>query len=176
MLAAQVSLPEQFNALARRKGWQTVCDTGLVFDDADLASIVAICETARGSRPVTLRSELTARALGRHLRNLTFIEREQPATGPRRYRFGFLGSTLARRCGEQTGKYIDAVIPQPYLDCWLAGYDMIREWRAPVRFVSTVHSLKLDYLCTESVIVPLADASGAVTSYLLSAAFTARVR
>ncbi len=176
MLAPRSSLPDQYNARAAREDWWTRCDPAFAFECADLADLVAIWQTARGNRALPLRTDLTPRALGRHLKNVAFVERVAPDGVPHRYRFGFFGSSLARRCGEQTGKFIDDVIGPPYLESWHAGYDMMTEWKAPMRYVSTLRSLKLDYLSTESAVMPFAGEDGTVASFLMSAHFTPRIR
>jgi hypothetical protein len=175
MLAPRPSLPEQYNARARREGWCTVCDPSLAFESPALAEIVAVWQTVRAGRPLPARTDFSARALARHLKNIAFIERVQLPTGPRRYRFGFFGSGLARWCGDRTGSFIDEAIPPPYTESWHAGYDMLAQYRAPLRYVSTLRSLKLEYLSTESAVLPLADAQGEATVFLLSAAFTPQV-
>jgi hypothetical protein len=175
MLAPRPSLPDQYNALARRKDWWSCCDATLAFENADLAAIAGIWQAARGARPMPLRNDLTPRALGRHLRNIAFVERVAlPAA--RRYRFGFFGSGLARRMGDRTGMFIDEVIAPPYIDAWHEGYDMMCAWKAPLRFVSVLRSLNLEYLSTESAVMPFADETGAVSCFLLSAAFTPLVK
>jgi len=176
MLAFCSSPPDQFNARATREDWWTRCDPALAFENADLAALVAIWQSARGTRQMPVRSDLTPRALGRHLRNIAFVERVAPAGTARRYRFGFFGSSLARRMGDHTGKFVDEVIRPPYLEAWHAGYDMMCEWKAPVRYISTLRSLNLEFLSTESAIMPFADETGAVACFLLSAAFSPLVK
>lgn len=176
MLALRSSPPDQFNACAAREDWWTRCDATLAFESAELAELVAIWRAARGTRPMPMRSDLTPRALGRHLRNITFVERVAPPGAARRYRFGFFGSSLARRMGDRTGKFVDEVIRPPYLEAWHAGYDMQCEWKAPMRYVSTLRSLNLEFLSTESAIMPFADETGAVGCFLLSAVFSPLVK
>jgi hypothetical protein len=53
---------------------------------------------------------------------------------------------------------------------------MTTAWRAPMRYVATLRSLKLDYLSTESIVLPFVDETGAVTSFLMSLHFTPRIR
>jgi hypothetical protein len=175
LVATRQSPPDLFNARARREGWCSVCDPALAFECQDLAEVVAIWQAMRAGRALPTRADFTARSLARQLRNIIFVERVHAPAAERRYRFGFFGSGVARWMGDRTGKFIDEVIPAPYTEIWHISYDMATEWRRPLRFVSTLRSLNLEYLSTETAAMPLADESGAVTGFLVSAAFTPQV-
>ena len=165
------SLPDRLNAQAKREHWPTLCDDRLVFDDPRLNDLSVLWHAVRGSRVLPQRTDFTARALLRHLRDILFVE----LVPPHRYRFGFHGSGLARYTGDWTGKLLDDAVPAKFRDSWYASYDATLEQGAPLRFVSHLHAFDLDYMTAETLLAPLGDASGAPCGLLVSVVYTPRV-
>jgi len=166
---------DAFNTRAGREGWAAVCDASLSLDSPQLHDLLDIWRRTAGTRPMPARADFTARALIRHLKSISFIERVQPAEGPRRYFFRMIGREQLRGAADGTGKYLDEVIAPRFIASWNAAYDMVIDSATPIRFVSNFHALKLDFLTAESLIMPLADAAGAPWGFLTSTAFTPRV-
>lgn len=168
MLAQVSSASERFNALAAREKWPTLCDERLDFDSDRLADLFDIWQSVRGARPLPQRADFSARVLARHLQHLTFVDCLSAAGGTRRYRFRLFGSALARHTGDLTGKFLDEAIPAAFLPSWLATYDTAIEMRAPLRFTARFRAAHLEHIMAESLVAPLADASGAASGLLVS--------
>ena len=175
MSAQLQSLPELFNARARREGWPTASDDRLVFDNPRLNDLVGVWQAVRGSRSLPLRADFTARALVRHLRDVAFAECVREPGTARRLRFGYYGSGLARYSGDCTGKFHDEVIPAQFITSWYASFDLVLELAAPLRFVSQIRAFNLEYMTAESLVAPLGDANGVPCGFLVSATYTPRV-
>lgn len=176
-MSAQFSpLSDQFNARAAREGWPSVCHAHLAFDSGTLNELLAVWQTARGTRPLPMRSDFTARMLLHHLPNIAIVECVPEYASAHRYRFRLVGSGLTRYTGETTGKFLDEVIPPAFLESWSFAFDTVLALRMPLRFVSQFRSLALDYMTSESLAAPLCDAQGMPCAILSSVVYTARVK
>jgi hypothetical protein len=168
MLAQVSSASERFNAQAVREKWPTLCDERLDFDSDRLSALLDIWQAVRGARALPQRADFAARVLAKHLQHLTFVERLAAADGGRRYRFRLFGTALARHTGDLTGRFLDEAIPAPFLPSWLASYDTTIEMRVPLRFTARFRAAHLEHIAAESLVAPLADASGAASGLLVS--------
>jgi hypothetical protein len=151
MLAQTTSAVEGFNARAAREKWAALCDEGLGFESAKLASLLAIWRSVKGERPLPAREDFSARLLAKHLRDITFVERVGA-----RYRFRLFGSALAAMTGDWTGKFLDEVVPEPFLASWVATYGTTLETGAPLRFVARFRASHLEHVMAETLTAPLA--------------------
>lgn len=167
--------PNLFKARADRDGWAVVCDENLVFNNAKLKAVLDIWQTVRGTRPLPMRADFTARILLLHLPDIAFIERLIGADGARRYRFRLVGSAQAATAGDFTGKFLDEVIPAANIESWLLAFDSVLAMRQPLRIVSRFRALDLAYMTAESFIAPLGDANGVPCGLLTSVAYTPHV-
>ncbi len=172
MLSRAISIPDEFNARASREKWPAVCDAQLKFDSPRLGALLDIWRATSGARPMPQRGDFTARALAKHLQNLTFVERLQEVPGPRRYRFRLFGSGLARFTGDWTGRFLDEVIPEAFLATWLATYDAAIAMGAPLRFVSRFRAAHLEHIMAESLLAPLCDETGSASGLLISVVYS----
>ncbi len=166
---------DAFNLRAGREGWAVVCDASLSFDNPQLAELYAIWRAVAGTRRMPMRADFSARALVRHLKSISFVERVKAGDGSRRYFFRMVGRDQIRNGADGTGKYLDEIIAPAFIASWYAAYDMVMDAATPLRFVSHFHSLDLDYLTAESFVSPLGDAAGAPWGLLTSTHFTPRV-
>jgi hypothetical protein len=171
MLAQELSALDDFNARAMREQWHTQCDEKLIFDNPKLAQLRDIWLAVRGGGGLPQREDFTARILGRHLQNLTFVERVE-AGGARRYRFRMFGSGLARFIGDCTGKFLDEVVPEIFLASWLAAYDLAIAAKAPLRFVSRFRAAELEHVRAECFAAALAGEGGRPWGLLVSVAYS----
>lgn len=165
---------DDFNARAGREGWAAVCDASLTFDSAQLMDLLEIWRTATGARQMPMRADFTARALVRHLKDISFIERVADGERPRRYLFRMIGRGQIRSGADGTGKFLDEIIAPPFIASWNAAYDMALDIAAPLRFVSNFRSLGLDYMTAESLVAPLGDAKGGPWGLLTSTVYGPR--
>jgi len=164
---------EAFNARARRERWPVVCCAPPHFDSGALADIAAIWDFVRGDQALPVRSEFSARALGRHMGCITFIDLVwQPAAMTPRYRMGFFGSRLSVYAGDLTGRFVDEAVDAELVPTWYAEFAVAAALLAPVRFVSRVRAFRLDLASAETLLAPLANASGEVGGFVLAAAFS----
>lgn len=175
-MTAHVVLPcpvEAFNTRARSENWPVVCCAPPHFESDALADIAAIWDFVRGDSALPVRADFTARALGRHMSCLTFIDLVwQPAAMTPRYRMGFFGSRLSVYAGDLTGKFVDEAVEAELIPTWYAEFAVVAALRAPARFVSRVRAFRLEFAKAETLLAPLADRDGAVGGFLLAAAFS----
>lgn len=163
---AEQSPWERFNARSAAGRWATHCDATLAFESARLLDLLAIWrDTGRGALP--RREDFTARMLAKHLRHLTFVERQGV-----RYRFRLFGSALAEMTGDWTGKFLDEAVPEQFLPSWVATYDATIEALAPLRFVARFRASHLEHVMAETFVAPLADDGGAASGLMISVAYS----
>jgi hypothetical protein len=167
--------PDQyFNMRAQEACWPVQCDAALAFDNAELRALHGAWLATAAGRPAPMRTDFTARMLGRLLRQLTFIEREVDDAGARRYRFRFFGSALSPLNGDLTGRYLDEIVPEPHLQSWLAAYDLVLSSLTPLRFKSCYNLPALEHLRAESYAAPLLGADGRAAGLLTASIFAPR--
>jgi hypothetical protein len=172
MLAAEtLSAVDEFNARATREQWRTQCDDKLIFDSPKLAQLRDIWQMVRGPREIPRRTDFTARILGKHLQNLTFVERVQ-SDGTHRYRFRMYGSTLARYLGDCTGKYLDEAVPKSFSVVWFATYDTVIAARRPLRFMARFRAGELEHIAAECFVSPVAADDGSPWGLLVSVIYS----
>ena len=162
---------EEFNARSVRERWAAFCDDKLVFESPKLAQLRDIWRSVRGERDMPRREDFTARILGKHLKQLTFVERVEEG-GMRRYRFRLFGSTLARYIGDSTGKYLEEVVPEKYIASWLATYDLVIDTRKPHRFVARFRAEHLEHVAAETLVAPLAGDAGKPWGLMVSVIYS----
>jgi hypothetical protein len=171
MLAKATTAVEEFNARATREQWHTQCDDKLIFDSPKLAQLRDIWLSVRHDRVMPKRGDFTARILGRHLQSLSFVERAEE-DGVRRYRFRMFGSGLARFIGDCTGKYLEDVVPENFVDTWYATYDLVIDTGKPLRFVSRFRAAELEHVQAETFIAPMAGEAGKPWGLLVSVIYS----
>jgi hypothetical protein len=171
MLAQLISAAEEFNARSAREHWAAVCDDKLIFESPKLAQLRDIWLSVRGEREMPRREDFTARNFGKHLRHLTFVERVEEG-GSRRYRFRLFGSALGRYIGDSTGKYLEEVVPQQFIESWLATYDLVIATRKPHRFVARFRAEHLEHVTAETLVAPLAGDVGKPWGLMVSVIYS----
>jgi len=175
MVPSVQPLWDSFNARAGREAWPTICDASLTFDSPQLKDLLDIWRHVAGTRRLPMRADFTARALIRHLKYISFVERVRSGDGQHRYFLRMVGRSQVRNGVDGTGKYLDEIIAPCFIASWNAAYDMVMQSATPLRFVSNFRALDLDHLTAESVVLPLGDAAGAPWGLLTSTNFTPRV-
>lgn len=171
MLGQFISPAEEFNARSARGHWAAVCDDRLIFDSPKLAQLRDIWQAVRGEREMPRREDFTARNFGKHLRYLTFVERVEEG-GTRRYRFRLFGSALGRYIGDSTGKFLEEVVPQQFIESWLATYDLVIATRKPHRFVARFRAEHLEHITAETLVAPLAGDAGKPWGLMVSVIYS----
>jgi hypothetical protein len=172
MLAAKtMSVVDAFNAHAAREQWHTLCDDKLIFDSPKLAELRDIWKSVSGAREMPKREDFTARALGKYLQYLSFVERVEE-DGRRRYRFRLFGSALSRYIGDSTGKYLEEVVPEMFIASWLATYDLAIDTRRPLRFLSRFRAAEMEHVQAECLVAPLAGEGAKPWGLLVSVMYS----
>lgn len=166
MSAQPLSASDRFNALSVAERWHTQCDATLGFENERLAALLGIWRGA-AKDALPRREDFTARMLAKHLRHLTFVERQDG-----RYRFRLFGSALAEMTGDWTGKFLDEAVPAQFRPSWTATYDATIETRAPLRFTARFRASHLDHVMAETFVAPLADDGGAASGLMISVAYS----
>jgi hypothetical protein len=158
-----------FNERAKASGWTFSCGPATGFDHPSLSGALALWrEKARG-RTMPARSDMTARLMKPYMPHMSLLEKVATAKGAR-YRVRLHGTALASYAGDQTGKFLDEVIPPSLVGSYTSVYDTMLELLEPMRVVRDFQVPELDYLAGESLIAPL-SAPGKPTPLILSVTY-----
>src|ERR1700691_1103037 len=147
-----------FNAQAEAQGWEQLCDPGLSYEHRDFAAVLALWKTQARDGALPLRTDMSARLLKTYLPHIALKERVQE--NPSRYRWRLTGTRVAQIIGERTGTFTDEGAPPKLSARWNASCDLILAARTPLRFIGRVLANNKDYLSSDLLFMPLADAAG----------------
>src|SRR5260221_4605598 len=159
---------EKFNSEATRDGWPIRCDPSLGFVARPLRTALAVWRTAAGDRPWPARADLTPRAMKSFLPDLSIVDVERSNRGLR-FRARVTGTNLARTFGNAPGKFLDEVVPSPFLERWQAMLRLALEVGGPVRTTSRVDFREQTYLHVETFYAPLGEPGMAPDAVLIVA-------
>ncbi len=149
-----------FNALAGREGWPTLCDHTVRFTRAELVSLLALWRQKAQACGLPTRADMTPRVLKPFLRDIAIYERVPHASGGHRYRVRVVGDTFAHVMGDLIGKFIDDAVPAKFLPRWIASLDATLAAAAPLRFLSRSDTNDMSFLVAEYFSAPLAGPDG----------------
>ena len=116
------SVAEAFNIRAADGAWGSFCDAELAFEHPALAAVLELWRDKAGSRPIPARSDFSLRVLKAFLPDIALYERVALDVVPR-YRVRIMGASFAETMGDLTGKFLDDVVPEPFLQRWYAALD-----------------------------------------------------
>jgi hypothetical protein len=150
----------EFNALAAREGWPTLCDRTVHFDRPELAALLSLWHQKAGPSGIPARADMTPRVLKPFLRDVAIYERVSDGAGSRRYRVRLLGDTVAHVMGDLTGKFIDKAVAPKFLPRWYASLDATLAAGAPLRFLSRSDTNDMSFLVAEYFSAPLLGPDG----------------
>lgn len=136
-------------------------DTELQFLRPELDALYQVWRRICARKGHASRADFDARAIKAHLRNLSVLDVVPQSDGSRRYRYRYFGSAVADVFGEQTGHYLEQFIPPERMARWRMGHDLVALSGRPVRFLINYTSPLIDYLSSESLVLPLSEESGA---------------
>lgn len=117
------------------------------------------------------RADFGARELKPFLRNVVILD-VVPHQMRRRYLHRLVGSAIAARMGEMTGKFLDEILPPPVLEKTAAFFDAVIEQRCPLRAVNDYDLESISHTRGEIFLAPLAD-DGATPNMLLTVSYIA---
>jgi hypothetical protein len=138
-------------------------DTALDFDRRELNALRDVWRQKCTGKGFATRADFDARTIKSYMRNMTILDVLPQADGTRRYRYRYFGSSIVEVFGEHTGHYIEEFIPPERMARWTAGHDLVVLSGRPLRFVINYNSPAINYLSSESLVLPLSDDSGTVT-------------
>jgi hypothetical protein len=154
--ADRVAKFEALNARARRAGWPLQADATLSFDAPLLREAYAMWQAKAGGRRWPTRAEITPRAMKNFLADTAIVDVVYEP-GKIRYRLRVMGLKLEEIFVRATGKFVDEVVPEPYLEKWLAIFDLAVDVGGPIRTVGAVEFRKQEYLQAEEFFAPLGN-------------------
>jgi PAS domain-containing protein len=137
-------------------------DSVLAFDRRELNDLRDIWKHKAKVRGFATRADFDARTLKPYMRNITILDVVPQEDGSRRYRYRFFGTSIVQVFGEQTGHFIEEFIPPDKMARWTAGHDLVVLSGRPLRFKINYNSPHINYLSSESLVMPLGDESGTV--------------
>lgn len=158
--SAKVLVDAQIPALVEDESFRF--DATLQFDRAELNHLRDIWREKASKRGFTTRTDLDARSLKPFMRNLTILDVVPQDDGTRRYRYRFFGSSIVEVFGEQTGHFIEEFIPPEKMARWTAGHDLVVLSGRPLRFRIAYNSPAINYLSSESLVMPIGNDDGTI--------------
>jgi hypothetical protein len=169
MPPAEIASAPAFNQTAARCGWPIIADETCAFDHAMLTELLALWrgEAANG---IPARAAMTARKLQPFMRNIALYERIGDGA-QRRYRVRLMGSGIVQYYGELTGKFVDEVVPEKFLDRWYALSDIALLSQKPVRLLLRADTFDKSYMVAEYLCAPLVSDSGLAKFVLVGIVF-----
>ena len=150
--------------------WAVTRDPSLAFDAELLDEALEVWRAQSGPAGVPQRSALSARTLKPFLPNLVIVERQDDG----RYRIRLMGSRISLMIGEMQGHMLEECLPPDAVKRWTDAFDSVLSELRPVRYVSSVTVLDLDFLRAEILLAPLLDGAQRPVMVLAVATFRSR--
>jgi hypothetical protein len=138
-------------------------DTALEFERPELNALRDIWREKVAGKGFASRTDFDARTIKSYMRNLSILDIVAQPDGSRRYRYRYFGSAIVEVFGEHTGHYIEEFIPPNRMARWTAGHDLVTLSCRPLRFVINYNSPQINFLSSESLVLPLGDEAGNVS-------------
>jgi len=148
---------------AQIEGWPFRCGGAGAFERPELNELRDIWRLRAMGKPVPTRPDFDARTLKPFLRNITILERVFMDQSSWRYRVRLAGSTIVDTVGDHTGRFIEEYLPTEVVPRWTAIYDAAIASTKPLRIVAEFMLPRLNFLCGEALIAPLADQAGNIS-------------
>ena len=165
----EIASPAAFNTAAAEHGWPILCDETLQFEHAMLGELLKLWQS-EAANGVPARTAMTARKLQPFMRNIALYERIGEGA-QRRYRVRLLGSGIVQYYGELTGKFIEEVVPERFLDRWYGVSDLPLLSKQAARFLLRADTFDKSYMVAEYFCAPLMSESGLTKFVLLGMIF-----
>jgi hypothetical protein len=164
-------IAEALNARSRAMHWNAECDTKLDFSRPELSEMREVWRSHCRPHRLPSRAEFDLRVLKPFLREVAILE-VVPHMGKRRYLHRLVGSAIAERTGETTGKYLDEILPEAVNEKTVAFFDAVIEHRCPLRVVNDYDVETMNHTRGEIFLMPLAD-DGVTPNMLLTVSYIA---
>lgn len=173
-IAAYSDPAEIVNARASAEDWPVQCSSRLVFHHDELNTLASVWKERAGERFAPYRSELDARALKPVLRHVAISERIYE-NGIARHRMRLVGSSLAQRFGDSTGRFLDKTVPPHLLARWTTIYDAVLDTCRPMRAVVAFDLPHVSHLIGEVFLAPMRNAEGEPNLVLTANCFRSKL-
>jgi hypothetical protein len=157
--AADTAAIDAFNRQARDEGWAILLDPACRFGVAKLHSALALWREQAASG-IPFRKAMTARLLQPYIPMLSIFERLSLPDGSVRYRNRLMGTDAALSTIEMTGKYVEDMIPEPYLRRWHALGQAFFSYCGPLRLLFGGDTFNKHFLVGEGFAAPLLTDAG----------------
>jgi hypothetical protein len=161
----------ELNARSLAMDWNALCDTKLEFDRRELSHMREVWRSHCRPDRLPSRAQFDARVLKPFLREIVILE-AVPHKGRWRYLHRLVGSAIAERTGETTGKFLDEIIPEPVHEKTVAYFDAVIEHRCPLRVINDYDVEAMNHTRGEIFLMPLAD-DGVTPNMLLTVSYIA---
>jgi hypothetical protein len=154
------------NAQAIAMGWSVRCYEDLDFFQPELNGLSDVWSGKAHKTRWPGRADFDARTLQRFLPHVCLAERVESDAGGTRYRNRIFGSALVRFFGEQTGRHLDELLPEPHLERWTAIYDTVLACSRPLRIASRFEWRQVSWLDGEMFATSLSNGDAPPTMIL----------
>lgn len=144
------------NEQAKAEGWPIQFDTLLEFEPGPLLTMREIWRARCRPGRLPTRAEFTLQILKPIVRHVSILEIENHS-GRRRYFYRLVGSAVAARVGEFTGKYADEVLPAPLYRKNAAYFDAVVEHRCPIRVITDFELESVNHTRGDGLVMPLSS-------------------
>ena|ERR1700749_580316 len=161
----------EYNALAEREGWHSICFTDTHFSGAKLDALLAIWRNLPAADGIPRRKDLTPQLLRAHLAEIAIYERLAGADGRARWRARIMGAKFTEVLGDFHGKFFDEAMAPQFLKRWQAAPEAVLKARAPLRFVSRSETADKGFITGEYLMAPLIGDDGGLNAVLSAAEF-----
>jgi hypothetical protein len=171
-LPSEITSAAALNQAAAARGWPIIADDTCDCDHAMLRELLALWQD-EAKAGIPARTAMTARKLQPFMRNIAIYERIGEGH-QRRYRVRLMGSGIVQYYGELTGKYVDEVVPEKFLDRWYAISDIALLSGKPARLLLRADTFDKSYMVAEYLCAPLQSDSGLTKFILIGMVFDGR--
>jgi hypothetical protein len=168
-----IAAAQAHNRKAVQQNWQHFCDPTLAFSKPYYSQLLSVWRAKAGTRPMPMRSELTARDLKDFLRQIVLIQRT--AENPSHYSWRLIGTGVTDILGHHTGRTFEESIPAEHLARWIETSDLILNSGQPWRLRGRVRINGRDYLDAENLYLPLANDNNEPTYIMGLCSYTPHV-
>jgi len=162
----------EYNALANREGWHSICFAEAIFANKKLDALLTIWKGLPAEQGVPRRKDMTPQLLRSYLTDIAVYERLSGDERRQRWRVRVMGGKFAEVLGDFNGRYFDEAVPPQHLARWRAAPEAVLKARAPLRFVSRSETANKSFITGEYLVAPLLGDDGMLNTVLSAAAFS----
>ena len=125
----------EYNELARKSGWPSLCDPSTRFIHPDLRRLNGAWRKLGQPGQMLKYSELPTRPIRPYMADSVLYER-QGANTARRWRVKTMGKSFAQIMGDLSGLFLDDALSSELVPRWYAALDCTLGQPMPLRFLT----------------------------------------